>query len=331
VVRAASCLLIIFASVACRGGESAPATRPLGTSEVPAVAIAPEHSVDPWAVARSDDEPPGLLERKRWADEACPRVTAPYFYRVEKRGRISHILGTRHLGVSLEKFPPAVHNALAGAKLAVFEVAPGDDVVVPDIEVSLPDELGPLLWARYAQLVGAATARTMERATPAAAILTTVVLFEDLSAMLDVEIQHRVQAASIPTRGLESAAFQDQLIDQLLDLRMLRAVLETTEGRDAIGAESRRDLAEYCAGTDDTPGMEDKERRDLLGAGYTSAELDRMDELLVFARNADWIPKLEPILDRGGAFIAVGADHLTGDRGVIALLQKRGYKTTRLD
>jgi uncharacterized protein YbaP (TraB family) len=50
----------------------------------------------------------------------------------------------------------------------------------------------------------------------------------------------------------------------------------------------------------------------------------------VFDRNRDWIPKLEEILAAGGAFIAVGADHLTGGRGVIALLAGRGYQATRV-
>jgi uncharacterized protein YbaP (TraB family) len=51
---------------------------------------------------------------------------------------------------------------------------------------------------------------------------------------------------------------------------------------------------------------------------------------MVYARNADWIPKLEKILAQGDVFIAVGADHLSGPKGVVALLQKRGYKLTRV-
>jgi uncharacterized protein len=329
------CLIVAF-TIGCRGGDSrsAPATKSLGTSEVSSVAIAPEPAAggaDPWAVGTRDDDPPSLAERRRFADEACPRVTAPYFYRIEKNGRVSHILGTRHLGVSLAKFPPSVHTALASAKLAVFEIAPGDDTDPSGNALALRDELGPAQWAHFTTLVGTDTARALERATPAAAILMMTVLYEDMTAMLDLEIQRQVEAARIPTRGLETSAFQDAILDKLLDLRMLRAVVSTTDSRAKIADESRRDLAEYCAGTDDSPGMDDTARADLLRGGYTSAEIDRMDEELVFSRNADWIPKLEPLLDRGGAFIAVGADHLTGDRGVIALLQKRGYRTTRLD
>ena len=38
-----------------------------------------------------------------------------------------------------------------------------------------------------------------------------------------------------------------------------------------------------------------------------------------------------PALDSGNAFIAVGALHLPGDEGVVALLQDAGYTLTAAD
>lgn len=48
--------------------------------------------------------------------------------------------------------------------------------------------------------------------------------------------------------------------------------------------------------------------------------------LLLDDRNKKWIPKLKPLLDEGGVFIAVGALHLPGKAGVLELLKKEGYK-----
>ena len=39
----------------------------------------------------------------------------------------------------------------------------------------------------------------------------------------------------------------------------------------------------------------------------------------------------KPFLDKGGAFVAVGALHLPGDAGVIEMLRKDGYTLTRAD
>ena len=324
---------LVLAAVGCRAEPGTPAA-PAPVIEPARGSAAPSAgpAADPWAVNTTPDPdaPPSLAERHRIAEQACPAVTAPYFYRIEKAGKISHILGTRHVGVPLAKFPRPVHDAIAAARLAVFELAPGDNSDVPDTEVVLSDELGPDLWKHYRQLVGPMVADRVAKTTPTKALLAMAVMYEDISASLDLEIQSAVQAAKIPTRGLETSAFQSRLLQQLLDLRMLRASIAGTEDRDEIEAESRKDLHEYCAGVDHEPGLDDDARADLLAAGYTEAELAKIDDEMVFARNAAWIPTLDKMLAAGGVFIAVGADHLTGPKGVVALLAKRGYTLTRI-
>ena len=48
--------------------------------------------------------------------------------------------------------------------------------------------------------------------------------------------------------------------------------------------------------------------------------------VLLDNRNNKWIEKLEPVLDEGNAFIAVGALHLPGREGLIQLLKDRGFE-----
>ena len=139
-----------------------------------------------------------------------------------------------------------------------------------------------------------------------------------------------MKASHTKAIGLETAAFQDDLLEKLLDVRMLRAAVAYTKTRHDLEDESQKDLAEYCAGTDDTPGMDYDMRKELTDAGYTTAEMTAIDEQMVFARNKSWIPKLEKLFVDGDVFVAVGADHLIGDRGVVSLPKARGFTVTRV-
>lgn len=57
-------------------------------------------------------------------------------------------------------------------------------------------------------------------------------------------------------------------------------------------------------------------------------DLMAYESILLSGRNKDWIPKLESFIQKGKAFIAVGAAHLPGKGGVIALLRGAGYTLT---
>ncbi len=68
--------------------------------------------------------------------------------------------------------------------------------------------------------------------------------------------------------------------------------------------------------------------------GSTAAQVDadfaKAEEALMSARNRAWIDMIETALQDGPAFAAFGALHLSGDEGVLALLQERGFTVTRL-
>jgi uncharacterized protein len=68
-----------------------------------------------------------------------------------------------------------------------------------------------------------------------------------------------------------------------------------------------------------------------VGAG---AEERRLNEVftrrLLHERNARMAERAEPRLREGGAFIAVGALHLYGGSGVLAQLERSGWRVTRV-
>jgi uncharacterized protein len=58
----------------------------------------------------------------------------------------------------------------------------------------------------------------------------------------------------------------------------------------------------------------------------SSPDLMEAQDDLLKKRNSNWIPVMEKNMKEGQSFFAVGAAHLGGDIGVIALLRKAGYK-----
>ncbi len=67
--------------------------------------------------------------------------------------------------------------------------------------------------------------------------------------------------------------------------------------------------------------------------GYTPAQIDgefaRMEEALMSNRNRAWIPVIKAAAEQGPTFAAFGALHLSGQDGVLALLERDGYKLER--
>jgi uncharacterized protein YbaP (TraB family) len=324
----ASIVLSVLA-VACRS-EPLPATRPEPGSN--AVTTVPDPVVGP--VPRPAEPEPALPDEaatKALADKACPKVAKPFFYRVEKAGHVAYMLGTRHMSVGLAKLPAAVREQLLAAKLVVFETPPGDDGgdMSPPAK-PLSELLGAKLWQKYQHLVGDDLAAGVEHAPVAVAMISMMMIYEDQSAKLDTEIEELVKTANIETGGLETSAFQDQLLGELMDLRMLKAAVAGTADRRDLVHEAVDDIAEYCAGTDDVPGMDDRTKKQLKAGGYTDAEIATLDDKLLTRRNADWIPKLEKLFAKDGVFVVVGSDHLIGPHGVIAQLTAKGFKASRV-
>ena len=53
--------------------------------------------------------------------------------------------------------------------------------------------------------------------------------------------------------------------------------------------------------------------------------MEENKELLLDNRNKNWVAQLNKIMKTKGVFVAVGAGHLPGKAGVIALLKEEGY------
>ncbi|MEO6776262.1 MAG: TraB/GumN family protein [Kofleriaceae bacterium] len=321
---------IVVAAVvaACQSNGDRP-----GSAAGSAVGSAGGSAADPWAkpAAGSADDLPTLGERAAVANQACPKVDQPWFFEVKKGGRTSHLLGTRHIGVGLDKFPDRVRETFDGSTLAIFEVSPADNTRPTFKPEPLRDELGPEDWAHLEALVGKTAARRFVHVAPVVATISIGAMYEDLGVMLDKQLEQRAVDHHIVTGGLETSAFQLDLLGKWLDLRLLKTILESTPDRAKIKQESTKALARYCEGAEHDPDlMEGLDTGALERHGYTKRDLDQLERSLIDDRNADWIPKLEKLFEQDRVFVAVGAAHLQGPHGVVALLKRRGYAIARI-
>jgi uncharacterized protein YbaP (TraB family) len=57
---------------------------------------------------------------------------------------------------------------------------------------------------------------------------------------------------------------------------------------------------------------------------------ESFEERLILQRNERMAQRMGPLLDQGRAFVAVGALHLPGERGILSLLEGEGHRVTRI-
>jgi uncharacterized protein YbaP (TraB family) len=55
-----------------------------------------------------------------------------------------------------------------------------------------------------------------------------------------------------------------------------------------------------------------------------------LDDRLIHDRNRILVERALPLMQRGSTFVAVGAAHMAGDRGMLRLLEQRGFTVTLL-
>lgn len=118
------------------------------------------------------------------------------------------------------------------------------------------------------------------------------------------------------TMGLETIDFQLSLFEKLpmtTQIGMLKEDYESgLNSYDAL-------LALYL-------------KEDLEGLGAMmleeTAQYPEFNELLLLARNRSWIAPMSSQMQKESTFFAVGAGHLGGPEGVVALLKAQGYTLT---
>ena len=149
----------------------------------------------------------------------------------------------------------------------------------------------------------------------------------DPAAVLDFVLQRNAAEQKKTLHSLESIDEQLDVFDKLSErdqVTFLRAALEARARLPALiqrmtAAYLARDLAALTR-------ISEEERGDAEARRMTGALMQR----LLYDRNVRMAQRAEALFASGTTFVAVGALHLYGERGVLGELARRGHRVSRV-
>ncbi|HVF30423.1 MAG TPA: TraB/GumN family protein [Pyrinomonadaceae bacterium] len=271
------------------------------------------------------------------APAAARTDTSSLLYEVTGKGlaKPSYVFGTMHAACETDVVPlETIGKYLNQTDQLVMELDLDDPAELGSMASSvmipagktLKDYLTPEEFAKVDAMVMSLMGVSAEAVKSIKPIMLSVVLLTSQKAIgcappvtYDLSLAKLAAAAKKPVIGLETAAEQVALIDSKPVAKQAKELYEMS-----------RDTAKSL-----------KDMKDLIEA-YRSRSSDRLFELSVVQsksdreffkrllddRNIAWIPKLESSMKSKSTFVAVGAAHLGGKDGVLALLRSKGYTVT---
>lgn len=135
---------------------------------------------------------------------------------------------------------------------------------------------------------------------------------------LENEIQKIAQHKNKPIAGLETADFQFEILDEIPYLQQANMLKETLLHFQRSQLELKKMVALYQRMNIDSIQQSIGEEDDLMA----------YQNQLIIQRNKSWLSILQNRMPNKACFVAVGAGHLGGTQGIIALLRKAGYTVT---
>ncbi|MBX2929895.1 MAG: TraB/GumN family protein [Saprospiraceae bacterium] len=131
----------------------------------------------------------------------------------------------------------------------------------------------------------------------------------------EIELLDMARNAGKPVAGLETAAYQMSIFDSIPYKAQADMLVQSLKSESSDSPEIDQLVERYKK--QDLYGLQEMLEGESGMGEYTSLLLD--------TRNANWIPVMAEMMISQPVFFAVGAGHLAGARGVIALLRAEGY------
>ena len=115
--------------------------------------------------------------------------------------------------------------------------------------------------------------------------------------------------------GLETIDYQISIFDSIPYMDQANMLVESIKSTD-VGDDQMKELVDLYIGQDIAG---------LYKIMQGDENISEYEDVLLFKRNANWIPIMNQNMASNRSFFAVGAGHLGGAKGVINLLRQEGY------
>ena len=275
------------------------------------------------------------------------------FWKIEKPDLPpSYLFGTFHSPAAIKLVDDHVWQALADARIALFEITAEDADAYfhgqNDMAATHDWDATPLRQKlsgpeRHA-LDLALAERGMQgreadymRATLLYELLSYPVCHQRLiwsgeAEILDSVVEKKASEHGIPVASLETVPDQDGALNKMPPEKVVRMLIG--DGRFLSAEEdvfqSFVDL--YGEKENGISFAFEIWLADQQNAGQPGSALySEFDQWVLEHRNRVWLPRLLEEAETGGAFVAVGAAHLAQPYGLVALLREHGFTVTRQD
>lgn len=153
---------------------------------------------------------------------------------------------------------------------------------------------------------------------PLSIIMTRLSLGEKVK-FYDIELLLLAKKHDVDAYSLESIEREAEALNSFNMEEQVTALLHSVNNFAKQKEEFRKLMADYRAANAE-------EIYD-----YTLHPLEsnpRFIEEFYNKRNAEWLPKIEKMMNEDASFIALGISHLEGEKGILSLLKSKGYTLT---
>ena len=139
--------------------------------------------------------------------------------------------------------------------------------------------------------------------------------------ILDLSIQQTAMQKGKKTNGLETMAFQTKLMFGRPMNEMIEQLMCSIDNSEFYDKQTLLLIDAYHE-----QNIEKLLEITYMKMGNSCDMTEEYMNELIFNRNSDWVKKIPAIVKDSPTLFVVGAGHLPGDKGVINLLRKAGFK-----